>query len=267
MVLFDDARDLRSWTLEHMSIVLEGILSREYPTFLRTIVKRGYGLESRVGRTREVLDLSLRLHHPEWCVVSRPGFSRGFMEVEIAQLLGGKYDQEGLARYAPLAGDLITPDTAYGPRIKHQLRLVRDELKKPGSRRAILFIGNTTDLAATHYSLARNEEMPCTISIQFLLRDRRLHGIVGMRSWDMVWGLSYDVPSFVAVQKALARDLGCDIGQMTVHAGSAHVYERHWDLEASSSRDGFLEIPWLEDTIEGTQIAASRRVRGWDEQL
>ena len=42
-------------------------------------------------------------------------------------------------------------------------------------------------------------------------------------SWDAVWGLSYDVPCFVAVQMAVAKALGVAVGRYRHHAGSFHL--------------------------------------------
>jgi thymidylate synthase len=119
--------------------------------------------------------------------------------------------------------------------------------------------------------------MPCTAIWQFILRGEsydlhvpqleepikevrpKLHMLVYMRSWDLVWGLSYDVPCFVANQMALAKSLGAEIGSYVHVAGSAHIYERHFNTNVRPGNER-LEIDWLEDEIEGTRKAALNRV-------
>ena len=68
--------------VSHLSI---RSLAAEYPELLKTIVFWGDTVSSRAGRTREVVGFHLTMTDPLACVVARDGFSRGFMEVEIAQ--------------------------------------------------------------------------------------------------------------------------------------------------------------------------------------
>jgi thymidylate synthase len=217
-------------------------LGQDYPALLEEM-SGAQIVGSRGGRTREVIDFSLTLRDPTRCIVDRVGFSRRFMDAEIAMLLAGVYDGELLKALTPKAAELTTPLTAYGPRVRHQLQLILDELQaNPESRRAVVYVGRHSDLE--NISQATANEMPCTMTWQFLLRNGELHMIVNMRSWDAVWGLSYDVPCFCAVQTAVARALKAVPGTYRHHAGSFHVYERHWDIEARPT-DDTLELDWV----------------------
>lgn len=229
-------------------------LGQHYPALLDWL-KTGQITGSRGGRTREVIDFALTLRDPHRCIVNRVGFSRRFMDAEIAMLLAGVYDGELLKALTPKAAELTTPSTAYGPRVRRQLPLILDELKtNPESRRAVVYVGRHDDLDSISEETAG--EMPCTMTWQFLLRNGELHMIVNMRSWDAVWGLSYDVPCFVAVQMALAKDIGAPVGVYRHHAGSFHVYERHWELEADIT-DERLDLDWLCDDWQETVTAAT----------
>jgi hypothetical protein len=86
-----------------------------------------------------------------------------------------------------------------------------------------------------------------------------LHMIVNMRSWDAVWGLTYDVPCFVAVQMAVAKVLGVGLGSYRHHAGSFHLYERHWSIKANSSNEE-LAVDWLCDSWNDTAMAAETMI-------
>ena len=127
-----------------------------------------------------------------------------------------------------------------------------------------MYVGRHDDLAALDDPISaydRAGEMPCTCLWQFRIADGELNMSVYMRSWDLVWGLSYDVPSFVAVQAALAKDLGYAIGKYVHTAGSAHVYERHWELECWENSER-LDVSWVvRDTIEETQERARQIMR------
>lgn len=108
----------------------------------------------------------------------------------------------------------------YGPRLRGQLDLVVDELRRdPTSRRAVANIWDPeTDFNP------RWRDRPCTTQIQFLIRDGRLEIFVTMRSNDIWTGLAYDVAQFGQVQAAVASVLGIPWGRYHHHAVSLHAY-------------------------------------------
>lgn len=239
-------------------------LSRAYPDLLRAALDEGAVVESRSGRTKELTALLLSLHDPEACIVGRVGFEPEFLELEQLMLLAGSFDVDLIRQVVPRAAELIATATAYGPRVKHQLRAVEAELTADASsRRAVVYVGRPNDLQTMHdpeRSESYKHEMPCTMTWQFLIREGHLHMLVSMRSWDLVWGLTYDVPCFVAVQAALGRSLGVPIGSYEHFAGSAHVYERHWNV-TTWEQDDRLHIGWLGNDMEETERKAATLLR------
>lgn len=235
-------------------------LCLQYPLLVDYVRWHGSAVQSRVGETRELLNLHLVLNEPTFCLVGRAGMSDAFAYEEVTQLLAGVHDNERLAAIVPRAAQLITSPTAYGPRVKDQLLRVCDELKSnPSSRRAVIYVGRHDDLEALDDERAgkRAGEMPCTCVWQFHLRRNELSMTVYMRSWDVVWGLSYDIPSFVAVQLAVADHLGASVGSYTHFSGSAHIYSRHYGLETWLRPGGELDISHLlKGDIEATMQAA-----------
>lgn len=228
-------------------------LGTGFPLLFRSVMARGFTQDSRIGQVREVLNLQLHLRNPLPCLIGRKGMSTAFAYEEIRQILAGEYDGERLGAIVPQAAILITPATAYGPRVCDQLLAVEAELKEsPLSRRAVVYVGKDTDLTWIGENTAG--EMPCTCLWQFQLRDGRLYMTVTMRSWDLIWGLSYDVPSFVAVQAALAKALGAELGSYTHNAGNAHIYDRHWDIPVWEREDELdlsnLLMPTMYETQE-----------------
>lgn len=244
--------------MERSVTVLEARrLGETYPALLRYVEDNGELLPSRVGSVREVETATLVLAEPEWCVVGRQGMNTDFMDLEIEMLLAGVYNAELVHELVPRAAEMVTPLTAYGPRIVRQLPRVEAELlKSPLSRRAVVYVGREDDLQQVYTdSELRAGEMPCTCHWQFLIRRGVLDMVVYMRSWDAVWGLSYDVPCFVAVQMAMAQALNIEIGKYIHHAGSLHIYERHWGFDAWDE-DMRLELSWLGNSIAETRTAA-----------
>ena len=118
-----------------------------------------------------------------------------------------------------------TVNSNYGWCIQHkygfdQWEYVKDMLTRdPVSRQAVL-----------HIKTAENKpskDVNCTVCLQFLIRDNKLHATVYMRSNDIWMGFPYDVFSFTAMQCKMAMELGVGIGTYTHIAGSLHLYERN----------------------------------------
>jgi thymidylate synthase len=71
------------------------------------------------------------------------------------------------------------------------------------------------------------KEVPCTTTLQFLIRDSLLHMITTMRSNDAYMGLPHDVFCFTMLQELMARTLGYDLGTYRHFVGSLHLYNSH----------------------------------------
>lgn len=239
-------------------------LSEAFPDLVATVLEGGREVESRIGRTKEVVNLNLRLWHPDYCVVGRENLSKEFMEAEVMLILAGVFDEEMIRAAVPRAAELIATATAYGPRTYQQVREVVKELKEhPDSRRAVVYVGREDDLEGVRGENkgAFKAEMPCTMTWQFLMRDDLLHMVVNMRSWDLVWGLCYDVPSFVAIQMAVAHCVGVPIGAYLHNSGSAHIYEKHWDVKCwVNAQDPAIRLDWMQGTESINEIQEEAHV-------
>lgn len=212
-----------------MHLVLNDVdLGRDYQAVLSKVAKQGDRVSPRGLPAIEVRPLVLRMPDPTRCIVKRPRFSRALMWLEIAQLLAGEYNRGLYEVVSSSAAKLITPYGAYGPRVWPQLEHVEAALRAdPESRRAVVYVGRPDDLWLAGRYAPTELDQPCTLTWQFLARSGQLEMIVNMRSWDLVWGLCYDMPAFVSVQLALAAALGLRPGPYTHVAGSGHVYEQH----------------------------------------
>jgi len=205
-------------------------LGYNYGELLDRVVAEGDEVAPRGMLIREARPLVMVLTDPSRCLTSRPGFSPAIMWAEMAMVCAGTFEPWLYDRVMPAATrSLLTPFGAYGPRTWAQLDHVVDELRgDPSSRRAVVYVGRQDDLKNIH---GGETDMPCTMTWQFFVRDGLLEMQVNMRSWDLVWGLGYDLPVFTAVQSMVAAALAVPMGPYSHVAGSGHVYERHWDLE------------------------------------
>jgi thymidylate synthase len=127
-------------------------------------------------------------------------------------------------RYEKESDDGLTVYGAYGPRLfatrgKDQVANVIALLKeRPSSRRAVIQLFDAHDIARHH------KNIPCTCTLQFLLRNGRLELFTNMRSNDALVGLPHDVFAFTMVQEILARTLSVETGAYKHAVGSMHLY-------------------------------------------
>jgi thymidylate synthase len=70
---------------------------------------------------------------------------------------------------------------------------------------------------------AANPDVSCTLGLQFMLRDQRLHATAFMRGNDAVTGLLCDVFSFTLIQEFMAAQLDVQVGCYAHHVGSMHI--------------------------------------------
>ena len=180
-----------------------------------------------------------------------------FAIIEKLEYLYGKHDAERLIAYNPnmknYAGNYNYFDGNYAQRFNFWIDHIYNLLKSDAdSRQAVISIYGET---ARHQSL----DIPCTLTLQFLIRNKRLHLIVNMRSNDLLWGFPYDINAFCFLQEVMAKWLGVEIGTYTHQAGSIHIYtdneENHRQLLscASSVEEVDIHNPKWNLTYEETK--------------
>lgn len=100
----------------------------------------------------------------------------------------------------------------YGPRLFNmrginQLDLVIQRLKtKRDTRRAVIQLYDASDIADEY------RDVPCTCTIQFLVRRNVLHMVVHMRSNDAFLGLPHDIFCFTMIQEIVCRSIDAKLG-------------------------------------------------------
>ena len=154
-----------------------------------------------------------------------------FMFGEATWMLQGKNDVESVSKYVGgikrFSDDGVTFFGAYGPKIITQTSYVVDTLMKDkDSRQAVISIWRENPRSS--------KDIPCTLTLQFFLREASdqlwLHTIANMRSNDAWLGVPYDTFNFSAISFYIAcclgfRGLKCKLGELTIQAGSRHIYE------------------------------------------
>jgi thymidylate synthase len=106
---------------------------------------------------------------------------------------------------------------------------VRQELQKnPESRRAVMIYQRPS--MWEEFNRGGMSDFVCTNAVQYFIRNNALTAVVQMRSNDVVFGYKNDKAWQDVVHRMLAKDLELKVGPMVWHAGSLHVYERHFNL-------------------------------------
>lgn len=143
-----------------------------------------------------------------------------------------------LPKYAEDAEDDGTVHGAYGPRLfgigQRLPAIVKALQKNRDSRRTVVQIFDHADLGPDRY-----KDIPCTCTMQFLLRDGLLHLVVNMRSNDAYSGLLHDVFAFTMLQELVARSVGAELGRYVHMVGSLHLYDHTAQAVAAYLTEGF----------------------------
>ena len=155
-----------------------------------------------------------------------------------------------------ISDDGLTANSAYGTRIYKKSKngglsqwskVVNELVKDKTSRRAMLVIAKPDDFKMT------TKDAPCTIGVQFLIRDNKLNMTVWMRSNDLYLGFCYDAAIFTLWQEKLLLALNdtypeLTLGSYTHHATSLHVYEKYYHIinRVASNPDNNNENPLFE---------------------
>lgn len=148
---------------------------------------------------------------------------------ELLWYLSGSNKLDAIANYSKawnkLSDDGETVNSAYGHRIFEkfgfdQWEHVKGLLKAdPNSRQAVIHIKEPNP--------EKTKDLPCTVALQYFIRDGKLYATTYMRSNDIWLGFPYDVFTFTCLQIKMAFELGVGIGSYTHIAGSLHLYSRN----------------------------------------
>lgn len=123
--------------------------------------------------------------------------------------------------------------------------LIYELRNNPSSRRHIISLWNIDDLR--FMSL-----YPCVWHSQWLVKEGKLHLIVGIRSNDIGLGNPFNVFQYYVLQRMIAQVTGYELGTLTFNINDAHVYERHIDTLAEQIDREPFKAPelWINPDIK-----------------
>jgi len=221
---------------------------RRFKRLIEWLLANGKKLKVREQTTIEVTNAHLILRDPQNRLIFDEGrkMNVAFAIADFVHMFMGREDADFLNWIVPAIDGFIDHKKgkgklggAYGPRIVYgetdgQIKDVINRLSRdPNSRQAVISIYHgPTDLQALPHIV------PCTLSLQFMIRDSQLHLIANMRSNDITWGLTYDVFNFTMIQEFIAVQLGIPLGNYYHNAGSLHLYKERDEKMVKALRGG-----------------------------
>lgn len=218
------------------------------------ILIKGSDVPSRDGKSVELMGYVARLLNPRANFMFNPirKMHPSYAAGEMLWYLSGEERIDSILPYAPQyerfaekrmiddGYNVLVANGAYGNRwrkaiketfgvchndfdqLEHVIKLLKEN---PATRQAVVTMYHPQDL----YRAERSKDLPCTLCLNFLIRDSKLNLIATMRSNDHWLGFPYDVFCFTTLQQLLAEQLGVDVGWYQHQAMSLHLYDRNID--------------------------------------
>lgn len=229
----------------------------DYAHLSRKLLVHGKTQTSRAGDTVEIEDVVVEFADGRYSMPpARKGTPRLLGLLEGAQLVGSSGRAGLMEELFPAMKTFTDFSAMYGDRVArgNQIEEVIDKLAdKPDTRQAVLTLWDPT---VDHVEGRR--DYPCTVAIQFRIRDDRfgvkgpqLNMAVTMRSNDLVRGFYHDATQFGMLHVTLATLLGVNVGSYVHHAGSFHLYKDDTDMLLDHVND---ISTWTEDVVEAKRI-------------
>ena len=210
---------------------------------IKEILARGQSIQSTKGTNREIMGILLELTNPRARLSRTETKGKPFSCLgELCWYLSGSEELNFIEYYLTIYGKYANGGKilgAYGPRLfsgncSSQMSNVVSWMKqKHGTRQAVVQIFSPSDLRPYQ------KDIPCTCSLQFLIREDVLHLFVNMRSNDATRGFTHDVFCFTMLQEIVARQLSVGLGGYKHFVGSLHLYD-----EQLESARLFIDEGW-----------------------
>lgn len=222
---------LDSWIDEHFGKTTTNIA---YKKLANDLLDKGHTMETKNirGNTKELCNYSFVIDDLDCEYVSlKTGKTNlTYLAAELLWYWSSRNDTEFIGKFAKLwkalSDDGVTNNSAYGYILQQKYgfnqieKIIELLTKDPYSRRAVLNINVPNE------NVIETKDEPCTICLDYQIRNGKLHCTCVMRSNDMNFGLRNDLGFFISLQKYIAGRLNVPVGTYTHFAMSIHFYDR-----------------------------------------
>jgi thymidylate synthase len=222
------------------------------------------------GKIKELAGVLLKLTNPLGRLSRTEGKGKIFSCLgELLWYLSGS-NQLDQIRYYINSYDQYSDDGktifgAYGPRlfgVDGQIPLVIRALQERNStRKAVVQLFSSSDIKMHH------KDIPCTCTLQFLVRDGKLSLYASMRSNDAFKGLPHDIFAFTMLQELVARKIGVPIGEYGHYVTSLHIYMDDLEKVERFQNEGWQEKVYMPAMPSGDQTRNVLRLLRHEREL
>jgi thymidylate synthase len=209
------------------------------------LINNGRKISPRGLETTELSDVFLELKNPLKCIVTLKSrdINYKYLRNELRWYLSGSLDVCDINKHSSFWSKLADPNGTINSNYgfialkdkyagKSQLEWCIDSIKKDiNTRQAVI------NYNQPKHKYPNNKDFVCTLSQQFIVRDNKLDSIVFMRSNDLIFGLTYDMPWFCLLMKMVAKECNLKLGYYKHYAASLHVYKKHYKMLKDISKD------------------------------
>ncbi|NVY97174.1 thymidylate synthase [Lactobacillus sp. DCY120] len=238
--------------------IVGNTLDEVYVQAISNVMDNGVEVDPRGLLVKEIQGLHIKVNEPWKHVITNTGRNMDlrFAVGEFLWYLDKDNSLDRLLfynkRYKNFSDDGSTLHGAYGPRIfrKSWAAAKRKLCSDIHSRQAVINIYDANiDLEKA------TKDVPCTLSMHFMIRNDKLQLFVNMRSNDLIWGFPYDTFSFTMFQELMAKEIGIKMGSYHHYINSAHIYKRHYEISQkirknlSESYGLNLELKYIDKSI------------------
>ena len=225
---------------------------------LANVLNNGADVSPRGQLTKELLQQTsvIDMRRPVITLPERH-LSTKFLGGEAYWILSGDNRVETIEPYNKniinYSDDGKTFFGAYGPRIMSQLNYVVDKLRSDeDTRQAVLTIWRENP--------PETKDVPCTVAVNFMIRNHKLNCHVYMRSNDLWLGFPYDVFNFSMLSHLVCCRLNAYVvaeggfiiepGMLYHTAASRHIYEQHFEQakQLVEKYSPATTLPWTSET-------------------
>jgi len=215
-----------------------------------------YETNPRGLKIREIINFVFQLNNPYSNLFKNSARSLPlkYLAGEIIWYFSGKNDLKFIDNYSKfwknIANDDGTCNSAYGnliftkkdnpEQISQWYWAFNSLIKDKDSRQALIHF-NRPDHQS--YSV---KDFVCTLNGVFHIRNNKLDFTVMMRSNDVFFGLTYDLPFFTLLQQQMYRHLkshysNLEMGSYLHHSLSLHLYEKDFEVIKNMLNNDFVE--------------------------
>ncbi len=232
---------------------------------LQDLIDKGAAVNPRDQLTKELMGYqsTIDMSNPIVTVKDRK-MNYNFMFGEAYHILSGSNRVGEITPFMQaienFSDDGITFAGAYGPKVMEQISYVVDSLKRDtNSRQAVLSIWRERPTPS--------KDIPCTLTLQFMIRDGKLNCFANMRSSDAWLGWVYDVFNFSMISHYICNwynlidgESTISLGHLVLNAASQHLYEQHWDQanaivnKVTSHKESYIVTPNMFENYEHPDV-------------